>query len=234
MSATASSIADAGGAFYFNEAAIASGKEAGLDGFRLYLIGRGGVMGDVSPAVVQSAFGYFNPELVANLWSSGIQTLSATKTADLYWECAAEFGRSRLGEVEGLAGFIEAAEAIVAAADRDGLPLFAGIAAMPLAEDLPGRAYQLTAVLRELRGSAHLCAVRSVGLVPREAHAHKRPEMVASFGWENIEAGPDVADKLAEAEELTNRALVPTYSVLTDAQSSAFAAGAVAIAGACS
>ena len=233
MSATASATGDIGASFYFAPASLAKGTDVGLDGFRLYVLGRGGVMGDINAAVVQSAFGYFNPETVASIWDSGIETLSASDAAVVYWQCAADHGRAKLAEVEGLAEYCTAAEAIIAAADRDGLPLFAGAASMPLVQDLPGRAYQLAVVLRELRGSAHLAAVRAAGLVPREAHALKRPEMVEMFGWKDVAISDDTEAKMAVAEEMTDAALECCYSVLDDAGEAAFVNATKAMATAC-
>ena len=63
-------IGDLGSAFYFDPATVAKGKELGLDGFRFYFLGRGGVLGDVEPRVVQAAFGYFEPRLIAKIWDS--------------------------------------------------------------------------------------------------------------------------------------------------------------------
>ncbi len=63
-------IASLGAAFYFNPETVAKGKELGLDGFRFYFLGRGGVLGDVEARVVRSAFGYFAPELVDKMWNS--------------------------------------------------------------------------------------------------------------------------------------------------------------------
>ena len=40
-------IGPIGAAFYFHPDTVARGKEAGLDGFRFYILGRGGVLGDV-------------------------------------------------------------------------------------------------------------------------------------------------------------------------------------------
>ena len=44
-------IGSLGGAFYFDKETLAKGKELGLDGFRFYFLGRGGVLGDVEPRV---------------------------------------------------------------------------------------------------------------------------------------------------------------------------------------
>ncbi len=223
----------AGSAFYFTPETMERGKAAGLDGYRFYFLGRGGVMGDVSGAVMVSAFGYFNPEMVVPMWDTGVETMPASEAAALYWDCVAEHGRSHLADVAGLAEYCAAAEAVVAATPLDGLPLFAGIASQPLADDLPARAYQLTATLRELRGSAHLVALRASGLPTLVAHAIKRPDMVESFGWAEAPEFTD-ADKatLAAAEAATSQMLVASYSVLDEAAAAALIAGTNAIAAA--
>ena len=46
-------IAGIGGAFYFDEATVYRGKALGLDGFRFYMLGRCGVLGDVEAEVVE-------------------------------------------------------------------------------------------------------------------------------------------------------------------------------------
>ena len=57
-------ISVCGSAFYFAPSTLAIGADLGLDGVGFYVMGRGGVLGDVEPRVVSAAFGYFNPALV--------------------------------------------------------------------------------------------------------------------------------------------------------------------------
>ncbi|MEO5900766.1 MAG: hypothetical protein ABIR68_11650 [Ilumatobacteraceae bacterium] len=225
-------IADLGGAFYFQPETVARGKEYGLDGFRFYFLGRGGVLGDTSAAVVRSAFGYFNPGLLTKMWDTAKAKLSPTEAAAIYWDACAEMGRSKLADVPGLDAFVAAADAVIAAADPSGLTLYAGIRQMPFAADLPGKAMQQIAVLREFRGSAHLLAVRATGLVDSLAHFIKRPDMVEGFGWkpEDAEAISDAHRvQLQEAEALTDRIVAPAYSVLDDAGQRALVDGLTAI-----
>ncbi len=235
IDATHSTIGSAGAAFYFNPDTLAKGKELGLDGFRFYMLGRGGVLGDVDSDVVASAFGYFNRGLVAKIWNTAKERQNPRDTARAYMECCANLGRSKLANVDGLEGFCSAAEAVIAAVDPTGLTLYAGIAAEPRVEDLPGRAMQLTAVLRELRGSAHLVAVVASGLASEVAHTIKRPNDVGTFGWD---PAPEVTDadraKLDAAEALTDKLLVGAYGVLDDAAGAAFVAGTNAIGAALS
>lgn len=209
-----------GSAYYFEPRTLARGKELGLDGFRFYFLGRGGVLGDVEAPVVASAFGYFEPSLLARMWDSARRRVAPRVAGRAHLECAHRFGRERFGGVDGLDRFCAAAEAVVAAADPAGLALFAGYAAEPLPADLPARAMQLVAVLRELRGSAHLLAVVAEGLSPRVAHYLKRPGDYELFGWRADQA-PEVTDAdraaHAAAEARTDRLLAVPYGVLDDA-----------------
>jgi hypothetical protein len=210
--------ADLGAASYFAPATLARGKELGLDGFRFYFLGRGGVLGDVEPDVVLSAFGYFEPALLATMWNSAKAKVDPRTAAREYLACAADFGRDRFAELPGLDAYADAAAAVVAAVDVGALPLFAGVRAEPVPEDAPARAMHHTVLLRELRGSAHLVAVASVGLPTKIAHAIKRPTEVELFGWKDV---PEVTDEHralhARADEMTNDMLVPSFSVLDDA-----------------
>lgn len=232
---TSKPINSVGSSFYFTPETLGAGKALGLNGMQWYFLGRGGVLGDVEAPVVQSAFGYFAPGVVAKMWNGAREKLAPREAARRYHECAADQGRAKLAGVEGLGAFNEAAEAVVRAADPAGLALFAGLAAEPLADDAPARAFQLVAVLRELRGSAHLLAVVASGLTAEKAHLIKRPGDYKTFGYDEA-AAPTVTDAdraaLDAAEALTDRLLVPAHAALDDAGSAAFASGVQAIAAA--
>lgn len=222
----------AGSAFYFAPETLGVGKELGLDGMRWYVIGRGGVLGDVRSKVVTSAFGYFSPGVVAKLWDSARDTIAPRVAGTRYHQCAADFGRAKLNATSGLDAFNEAAEAVVGAADPAGLALFAGIAAEPLADDAPARAMQLAAVLREHRGSAHLVAVVASGITPEKAHFIRRPEMYKSFGYDESQP-PAITDddraRLAASDALTDQLVLPAFAVLDAKGAQALADGAAAI-----
>jgi len=223
---TSPTINEAGNRFYFHPDTLARGKELGLDGFRFYFLGRGGVLGDVEPAVVVASFGYFSPGVVEAMWSSAKQIMAPREAARAYLACADHVGLAKLDGLDVLDGFNDAAETVVAAVDRSALPLFAGIAAEPLPDHPAARAYRNVCILRELRGSVHLLAIVATGVAPSVAHAIRRPDDVTSFGWETI---PEISDddraRLAAADELTDRLLVPSIEALTDAQRDAFVTG---------
>ena len=221
---------DIGASFYFHADTLARGTELGLDGFRFYALGRGGVLGDVEPGVVQSSFGYFNPELITKLWTSGREILAPREAAREYIACCHRFGRTTFGELTGLDAYVEAAGAVIEAAEGASLALFAGVRAEPVPDDVAAAAAHQAMVLREFRGSAHLAAIASVGLPTPVAHALKRPDDVAMFGWDSA---PEItADERARAERveaITDDVVLPAFSVLTDDQSAALLEGTAAM-----
>ncbi len=203
-----------GAAFYFAPSTVETAKEHGLDGFRFYFLGRGGVLGDVESEVVASAFGYFHPALVEKMWDSAREKMAPRDAGRLWLHCGHELARAKLADVEGLDEFCAAAEAVNDAVEPTGLALYSAIDAEPLPEDAPARAMQLLTVLREARGSAHLLAVRASGLSARMAHQIKRPNDVKTFGWEDLEVTDDDRARHQRAEELTDELMEPAFATL--------------------
>jgi len=221
-------IRDIGWAHYFSPEAEAAAARIGIDVFTFYGIGRGGVLGDVEPIVVASAFGYFNPEIVDAMWNLGKQHISPREGGRVYLDCAAELGRRRLAHIEGLDAMVAAADAVNEAADPVGLALYSGYRGELLVDDVPGRAMQVIAVLRELRGSAHLIALRASGVDARTAHFVKQPGGGAMFGWPP-DFMPEISDEqraaVEAAEVLTDDLVRPAYAVLDDAGAAALLRG---------
>jgi hypothetical protein len=231
-------IRDIGWAHFFSPEAEAAAARLDLDLFALYAVGRGGVLGDVEPVVVASAFGYFNPVVVEALWNAGRAKIAPREGARVYLDVAAEVGRRALAGIDGLDGMVAAADAVNDAADPVGLTLYSGYRGELLVDDVPGRAMQIITILRELRGSAHLLAVRASGVDARTAHFIARPNDGAMFGWP-AEFMPEISDEqraaMASAEALTDDLVRPAYDVLDDAGAAALLRGlddmAVALGG---
>jgi hypothetical protein len=127
-------------------------------------------------------------------------------------------GRAKLTSLPHLDAFVAVLEKINNAADPDSLALYAAIRTETLAQDAPGRAMQLIAILREFRGSAHLVALRAQGVTSSTAHFIKRPDMWKQFGYTEEEA-PKVTDevlkKMDAAEKMTDAIVEPAFAVLT-------------------
>lgn len=230
LAAIAGPTGDIGAAFYFHPATVAAGRELGLGGFVFYILGRGGALGDVPPAVVSSAFGYFNPDTIAATWNKYREVVSPPVAAQAFWDECGKRGNELFAGIDGLDAYIEAADIVIDHADLAGLPLFAGTAQLVCSDDVPGRAMQKAAVLRELRGGVHLVAVLASGLSDAQAHAIKRPGDVAVFGWEEAPEVPIDGDILMDnAEELTNAMLERAFFALTEQQCDALVAGTTAM-----
>ena len=227
MLAIAKKTGDIGASFYFVPETVARGKELGLDGYRFYFLGRGGVLGDVDSAVILSAFGYFHPKVVARMWDSARKRMEPHYAAQSFIECGHAHGRRKFAGIEGLEQYVDAATQVIAAVDGGAMALFAGVRAEPVPDDAPAAAIHQAMVLREMRGSAHLAAITVVGLPTSIAHAIKRPEDVELFGWGD--EPPIVTDTAvllhARAEELTNDALAGAFATLTDEHARALIAG---------
>ncbi len=232
LTAIAGPTGDIGAAFYFHPATVAAGKELGLNGFTFYILGRGGALGDVSPAIVSAAFGYFNPDTIATAWEKASATMTPSAAAQAYWDECGKRGAESFGGIdpEVLSAYVAAADIVIDHADLAAAPLFAGTAQLTCSENIAGRAMQKAAVLRELRGSVHLCAVLASGLSDAQAHAIKRPGDVAVFGWEEAPSVPiDGDDRMDAAEELTNTMLERAFFALTREQADALRAGTSAM-----
>ena len=228
-------IGNSGWAYYFAPHTQAKGAELGLVGMEFYVAGRGGPLGDCDGAALASAFGYFNPAVSGGAWESAKAKVSPRVAGKAHLECCAEHGRNKLSDIAGLAAFVAAADAVNNAADPDGLTLYAAIKTEPLVSDLPGRAMQLVTVLREFRGSAHLLALRAMGIDSKTAHFVKRPNDVKMFGWTEADApviDDDLRARMVAAEELTDKLVAPAYGVLNAQERKDFLAGAQAIAAA--
>jgi hypothetical protein len=226
MAATKLKTAGIGSAFYFHPDTVERAKELGLDGFRMYFLGRGGVLGDVESGVVHSAFGYFHPALLGKMWNSAKERMDPRQAAREYIACNQSLGRAKFADIEGLAAYVDAASTVIAGVDGGALALFAGVRAEPVPDDAPAAAIHQAMVLREMRGSAHLAAVAAVGLSTPVAHAIKRPDDVAMFGYEVRPVVTD-ADRAAldRAEVITDDILESAFALLSAEQAAALVAG---------
>ena len=225
-------INDTGWAYYFTPTTVARGTELGLKGPQFYFIGRGGLLGNCDSSVVAAAFGYFNPEVIKRAWDSSRQVVDPLVAGRAHLECSAVTGREKLSTVANLDAFIAAADKVNNSANPEALALYSAFKSEPLVLDAPGRAMQLVSVLREFRGSAHLVAVRAMGLTGKQAHFIKRPNDVAMFGW-SAEDAPQIDDdarrRLDEAEKVTDRIVAPAFAVLNEKERNDLLAGATTI-----
>jgi hypothetical protein len=215
-------VYDLGGAFMLSPEAKAAGKATGLRGRELYVVGRGGVLGDGPGAAVAAAIAFFEPGLMVAAWDAGRAKAPVAQTVARYAQVCRDWGRHRWSDLVGVDRLADLLGRVAQAADAAGWPLFAGWRAQPLPDEPSERAAQLLHVLREHRGAAHVCAVRVAGLTPLQAivAGPYGPASVPFYGWPG--PVPDLDDDLrarhARAEELTAEMTAPAYGVLGDAE----------------
>lgn len=219
IQSTSAPIHDIGTAIYLSPDVFGWAAEWGWSNpFAFYFAGRGGMLGEVGPQVVYSAFGWFEPSAVATFFDEGAAVKGASTAALRMAEAHALWGRKHLSAVKGLGDIVAVTETLVDGLEGSGLPLFTGWRAAPRADDDAGRAAQLMQILREWRGGLHLVATTAVGLTPQEAILTNEGEGQAKFfGWS--EPFPDCAGirfKHDEAEALTDQLSVASFSRALD------------------
>ncbi len=207
-----------GGWFMISKSTYVRGGELGFKGMAFYYLGRGGALGDAHPAVVSSAMTFFPAPLVEGMWREGRTVMDPSAALAAFSECCWSWGRRRFAAAPGLPRTAELLGRVIDAADGAALPLFAGWRAAPRPNDPPALVTHLLHVLREHRGGAHGLAVLASGLTPLEAAVagtsqFYRPQ---SVGWAEPlpECTEDMLARKRQAEELTNRLVAPSLSVL--------------------
>jgi len=220
--ATKAQINALGAGYMFDKPTRELGKEHGYRGMEFYFAGRGGVLGECDADVVKAAFGWFSASLARTQWEAGSSIAGPKRAAELYNQAMANWGAAKLAGVEGVERFAELGERMVAAVGPDGLPLFVGWRAMPRSEKPAAHAYQIVALLRELRGSAHVVATMAQGLTDVEAIVSTPghgPDRAERFGHEAPfpEAAAN-AEAMARAEATTDHMMERAWAALDDAE----------------
>jgi hypothetical protein len=211
-------IEELGGAFAEDPRTLRRARQLGLTGWAFYVTGRGGVLGDVDPAVVAAAIGFIDEEAVRDGWLAARRVAPPPRIARHHREECCRWGRERLDLFDGVAKLVDLADRVVRAADASGMPLFAAWRALAVPEDGAGaRAAVLLHLLREHRAGAHLLAIRSVGLRPLDALlAEPDGEAAAiAFGWQPPYPPPGLSlRKRIWAGYLADRIVGPAYAAL--------------------
>lgn len=205
-----------GSALFFDELTLQHGAANGVpDAIVLYAAGRAGAMGDVNAAQVTSAFTFFSPSVVAEVWPSVRAFGSPTKIAKIFADGMAAAARvrwdPRAAEVVARIGGVVVDHTVPL-----GRSLFAGWQAMPRPQDGQGAAAVVVMALRELRGDTHIQCIAAEGLLPLEAEIVTRGVPGAELhGWPTPYPNPDeVRDRVAAAERATSDRMQRIYGIL--------------------
>ncbi len=212
-------VGELGARFYFDASTRARAKELGLRSVEYYGLGRAGVMGDVSPAEVESVFAFFSPSAIEAMYTIPSARLAASEAARHYLASADDYAERTFATVssdvlENVAG----ACARVAGAVPKGLyRLVDGYVGAAPATSAPARAYRGVIIVRELRGGVHALAAADAGLASADAAYVENPDLFQLHGFvEEDRVDRDGAPaRRALVEEETTRAMATYLEVLS-------------------
>jgi hypothetical protein len=208
VQATSVPIHDIGSAAYLSPDIAGWAAEWGWPNpFAFYFAGRGGMLGDVGPEVVTSAFGWFAPSAVHAMYSEGIGVAGSAGAATRMAEAHDKWGQKHYGDVQDVKEIVAVTEDLIDGLEGSAIPLFVGWRDAPRAESPAGRAAQLMQILREWRGGIHLVATTAAGLSPLEAIlTNEGPGQAKFFGWpEPFPEFASIRERHDEAEAMTDR-----------------------------
>ncbi len=226
--ATTPAIRDFTAAFMFDPATYRRGAELGHEALDFYFVGRGGVLGETTGAVVAAAFVFFAPDLVVEAWDRGAAVGPRHMSAVAFAEQGHRWAREHIddsGAVEAAGVVARLGGKVVDAANPAGAPLFAGWRALEAPADVVAAAHHTLNALRELRAALHAGAVLATGLEPGESVLLADPNLAAIHGFDG-EPAPAEARRglLDDAEAGTDRAMAGPLGVLTGGEPDEFAA----------
>ncbi len=236
---TAAAIAEplgrAGSWFYFTPSTAEHGQHIGLDVVGFYALGRGGVLGDPSPAEVNDIFYFFKPSFVEAMYGEARSKQTPQVAVPAHLESADFFARHTFGgiPVETLTAFTEAASTVMAAAPVGEWPLVDGYRAHLIPSDATAAAYRHVIMLRELRGGVHTDAIKASGLTAVQScflDNDGRAFALHGFADEDIPVVDEaMRQRRLDAENDTTVRMAALLGSLTDEQQAALVEGAVAM-----
>lgn len=194
-------------------------ERTGAGFFPGYVWGRAAALGaDPSPEVVISAFGVFEPSMLAAVLAVGRQATDRTTILAARADGAAEALAAVVSEREAEA---LAAPLLAALGTLDTLarPLFGGLRSLQVPSSAAGRLWRAAELVREHRGDGHLAAVAASGLDVVEANVCT--ELWLGFGVGEYSAtrgfGPEVI--AAGVQRLTARGWVADGALTPEGRS---------------
>ena len=182
-----------GASLFFDEVTVAHAEAAGIDDVFALYAGRAGVLGDVSAGQAASALGFFDPDVVNDVWEGLTRFGSPSWVAEVFAGAMADAAGQRWNAAS--------ARAVVALG-------------MQVVESVtPAGASSVVHALRELRGDLHIQCVSAAGLHPLEAEMVTRGVPAAQLhGWKPPYPDPSrFVDRVAAAEAATSERMAHIY-----------------------
>lgn len=211
-------VSDLGGRFMLDGDSFTAGAELGYTpGYAYYLAGRFGVLGRCPADMVAAAAVFWSPELVEREWLVALATADPQTTAEHYFDVCARYARKHYSASDGFDRLVALGERVVDEASSAGQPIFAGLRALPRADDSVGRGGQVLTLMREYHFGLHAQCVLAAGLDPQlSVLATGGAGNAAMFGW--AEPYPAITDDMAalrhQVEEQTHARSADSLGVL--------------------
>ena len=192
---------------YFAEESRTAATDAGLKGFWMGYFGfRAAPMGAVEPGVVQATFANFAPTMVERAIPDAWHFAPPAALLPVRAACAAAALRRLAPSAAAVATrVVPVLDAVVAAGDASGRPLFAANRDLARPDDPVSALWQCCTSLREHRGDGHVAALATAGLSGLDAHllqvavgAVPADRLREARGWTEVE-WDDARDALVEA-----------------------------------
>lgn len=216
---SAKAIVELGGGFMTAGPTYARGGELGFSGIDFYVLGRGGVLGDVDADVIAAGFIFWNPTQVRAQWETGRGVMAPDAAAREWAACCATWGEANVPDTDGADRLADLLTTVVNEASPANAALFAGWRALPVPTTAKARIAHQTNALRELRGALHGGALLAAGVSPADAVVYRSAMMAPLFGWdaESVTVDADLKARWHAAEAATDVAMGAVLSAVGDA-----------------
>jgi hypothetical protein len=228
-------IGTVGMSYYFSPQAIARGEAFGMDVVTFYAGGRGGVLGDRTPAEVDDIFFFFKSGMVAAMVEKARSIRPADETAAEHLKAADDFAHATFGAIDPavLDAFSAAAGRLMDAVPEGTGALVDGYRHQAVPHNPYDKACYWSIVLRELRGAVHTNAVHAAGMSGAEACQLDRDgAFFALHGYGDDDRAEETADLIARRNEVeveTSAAMAKFLDGLDEDDRQALLAGARAM-----
>lgn len=227
-------VGELGARFYFDATTRARAKELGVRSVEYYGLGRAGVMGDVSPEEVESAFAFFSPAAVAAMYTGARERLRPLEAARHYLASADDYAERTFAHLASdlLENVSRESTAVARAVPVGRYRVFDGYVSATPTTSPAASAYRGVIVLRELRGGVHAEAVAAAGLSPADAAYVENPDIFSLHGFvdgDRVDPEGAVARRQV-AEEATTRAMAAYFEVISEGARDELVAGVNAMA----
>jgi hypothetical protein len=227
---TDDAIQNVGMQYYFAPSSAAKAETLGINQFEFYGLGRGGVLGGADTKEVVEAFTFFSSGAIEFLYGAPRSKADPVAIAKAHIDAAYDYADLTFGGVptDALSAFAKAAGKVVQNVKPGQYALFDGYMQFPFPQSPVHAAYLATILLRELRGGAHIDAIKEVGISAVDATYLENPGIYKMHGFTDEEA-PEVNAELEalkkKADAVSDAKFAEYLSVLDDAEQKAFLDG---------